>query len=232
MLDFAAQVRNPAEASLITSIRSSSLTYLSSERLRLLAECIRALKKEKVEGVYVEAGVALGGSAILIASLKHQNTRLHLFDVFGMIPEPTSRDGSDAHERYSVISKGDSPGINGNEYYGYQENLKDLVKRNLEKFGLGLEKDSILLVEGLYQNTMATLSENVAFAHIDCDWYESVRVCIEVIAPLMSVNGIFVFDDYATYSGCRRAVDEFLQSDDRFSVLRQTRGPLLVIRRH
>jgi asparagine synthase (glutamine-hydrolysing) len=53
----------------------------------------------------------------------------------------------------------------------------------------------------------------VAFAHIDCDWYDSVKTSLERITPNLSSGGILVIDDYYAYSGCKKAVDEFLEKN-------------------
>ena len=50
----------------------------------------------------------------------------------------------------------------------------------------------------------------VALAHIDCDFYEPTKLCLEKWYPVLSPGGFMQFDDYDSFSGCRRAVDEFL----------------------
>ncbi|CAM5645253.1 hypothetical protein SFUMM280S_06107 [Streptomyces fumanus] len=67
------------------------------------------------------------------------------------------------------------------------------------------------------------VEEPVAFAHIDCDWYDSVRLCIERIADRVSVGGIILFDDYVVYSGCRKAVHQWLGRDERYRVIHADR---------
>ena len=38
-------------------------------------------------------------------------------------------------------------------------------------------------------------------------------------SPLLAKGGVIVFDDYSSYSGCRRAVDEWLQREPAFRPL-------------
>jgi asparagine synthase (glutamine-hydrolysing) len=46
--------------------------------------------------------------------------------------------------------------------------------------------------------------------HVDGDWYESVKVCLESLYDKVSPGGVIQFDDYAHWAGARKAVDEFL----------------------
>lgn len=161
----------------------------------------------------IEAGCALGGSGICIASEKENDTPLLVYDVFGMIPAPGERDGADVLERYDEIKQGKSQGIGGELYYGYQENLMEKVESSFcSALGIQrLEDAGISLIKGLFQDTI-TGDSPVAFAHIDCDWYDSVMVCLERIVPRLVRGSILVIDDYDCWSGCRKAIDEYFQN--------------------
>jgi len=209
--------RHDGEA-LIESIRSKNLSYCGFPKLENIAAVVQSVEQQRVPGMFIEAGVALGGSAILIARLKSPTRQFSLFDVFGMIPPPSARDEPDAHTRYQEIASGTSDGLRGDKYYGYEDDLYTKVRRNLVENGVNLDRDRVTLVKGLFEDTLE-IREPVAFAHVDCDWYDSVKVCIERITPQLSPNGILIFDDYQSYSGCRRAVDEFLATRRNFSVV-------------
>jgi asparagine synthase (glutamine-hydrolysing) len=164
----------------------------------------------KTPGCFIEAGCALGGSTILLSSVKDSVRRLYVYDVFEMIPAPTSDDGHDAHTRYQAISEGKSTGIGLNKYYGYEDSLYDIVQSNLKEFGVDQEKNNIFLIKGLLQDTMI-INRTVALAHIDVDWYEPVKTCLERIIPNLAVGGVIIIDDYNDWSGCRKATDEYFQ---------------------
>jgi asparagine synthase (glutamine-hydrolysing) len=202
---------------LIARIRAQNLTYCGFPKLENLAQGVRTVENRRVPGQFVEAGVALGGSAVLLARLKSRARKLRLFDVFGLIPAPSERDGGDAHSRYQEIASGRSKGLGGNTYYGYEQDLQSIVAANLEKNGVDLRRDQVALVKGLFEDALK-ISEPVAFAHVDCDWYDSVKVCLDRITPHLSPGGMIVFDDYSSYSGCKRAVDEFLNARQDYSV--------------
>lgn len=194
---------------LIAQVRAKSLSYCGRPKLENLSEAAIRLRCEKVPGAFIEAGVALGGSAIVLAKLKEPGRRLDLYDVFSMIPPPGPQDGEDAHRRYAEIKSGGSAGLGGNPYYGYVDKLVDQVRANLEGFSIDLRREHVSLIQGLFEDTLHPQGA-VALAHIDCDWYEPVRTCIDRIVPKLSPGGIMVFDDYSSYSGCTRAVDELL----------------------
>ena len=140
-----------------------------------------------------------------------------------MIPPPSAVDGADIQARYATIVSGESKGIGGDRYYGYADNLRDKVADTLRSFGLDLQEDRIELVEGLFQDTLQ-VDGPVALAHIDADWYDSVRTCLERIEPHLSPGGVLVIDDYDHWSGCRKAVDEyFADKRDRYAFIRHSR---------
>lgn len=195
---------------LISSIRNKKLTYLSNRKLASLATTCHLVEELHLQGIFLEAGCALGGSSILMASLKGVERPLFIFDVFGMIPSPTEEDTKEVHDRYRTIVEGKSQGLGGDKYYGYEENLYDVVQSNLREFGINCEKQSVSLVKGLVQETMK-IDQPVAFAHIDVDWYEPVKTCLERIFPNLVVGGSIILDDYYDWGGCRKATDEYLR---------------------
>ncbi|MFZ2868500.1 TylF/MycF/NovP-related O-methyltransferase [Zavarzinia sp.] len=197
------------EGTLLRAIRAANITYVGIPKLRRIAEMACLVRATATPGAWLEAGVALGGSATLIGRLKDPATPLTLYDVFDTIPPPGEKDGGDAHERYAEIASGQSKGLGGDTYYGYRGDLRDTVIANLARFGIDPERDRIRLVKGLFEDTLWPEGP-IAFAHIDCDWYDPVRLCMDRIWPRLSPGGVIIFDDYRSYSGCHRAVDEFV----------------------
>lgn len=208
----------------IKHLREAKLTYLSVEKMRALVTEITRIEANEIKGGMIEAGCALGGSAILLSKLKNQKRDFSVYDVFETIPAPTSEDPSDVHERYEKIASGGAQGLEGDEYYGYQENLYEKVLSNFEREGVDLETNQVSLVKGLLQDTMKVTGP-ISFAHIDVDWYDPVKVSLERIYPHLSVGGVIVLDDYYDWGGCRKAVDEFLANNKGVS-LDDTAGSL------
>ena len=198
-----------ADRALVGRIREARLTYLSEAKLADIMATCRALEAAGTPGVFLEAGCALGGSTVAIASAKRAERELRVYDVFGMIPAPTDADPPEVHERYRVITSGESKGIGSDTYYGYQPDLYTLVQRNLQAFGRAPDAHRITLIKGLLQDTLL-LDGPVAFAHIDVDWFDPVSICLQRIFPRLSVGGVVVLDDYLAWGGCKEATDAYL----------------------
>jgi macrocin-O-methyltransferase TylF-like protien len=208
---------------LIRQVRKRRLTYLDYRALSDLERSVRAIDDKDVPGLIVEAGCALGGSAVVLGICKRGDRSLRIYDVFGMIPPPSDADAEDVHARYGAVVRGESSGIGGDRYYGYEKNLRDKVANTLRSFGLDLGVNRIELIQGLFQETL-NMDEPVALAHIDADWYESVRTCLERIEPHLSPGGVLIIDDYDHWSGCRKAVDEyFADKRNEYSFIRRSR---------
>jgi predicted O-methyltransferase YrrM len=222
-------VANAETRELVSRIRACKLTYLSDRKFASLANTCSAIEQERLPGAFIEAGCALGGSAILIASLKNSERPFFIYDVFGMIPPPTKEDTQDVHDRYRTIVEGKSVGIDGDKYYGYQENLYDVVQANLRRFGIDPERQSVSLIKGLVQDTMH-IDQPVAFAHVDVDWYEPVLTCLERIFPRLVEGGSIILDDYNDWGGCRKATDEYLRGVSGQFALDDTAGSMKITR--
>ncbi len=202
-----------------SELRSEGLTYLSHTKLMRLEALFEDLDKERVVGSYAEFGIALGGSGILIAkAAQKRQARFFGFDVFGMIPEPTSEKDDDvSRERYSVIASGQSKGIKGGQYYGYVDDLYSQVCTNFEKHGVAVDGKAISLVKGLFEDTVPHVDlAPLALAHLDCDWYDPVRYCLHHLADVIVEGGAIILDDYHHYDGCKIATDEFLSTHPEF----------------
>lgn len=201
-------------------VKSKGFTYLSYERLASLSRLLRQIKAQGITGDFVEFGVALGGSAIFMASELEGTRAFYGYDVFAMIPPPGDQDDEKSHERYAVISAGNSAGMNGRQYYGYMKDLHGVVCENFGQFGMRVDGSRIVLRKGRFEETLpADADRTIAFAHIDCDWYEPVRYCLSETSKRISTGGFVVIDDYNDYGGCRTAVDEFLSHNRDFRLL-------------
>ena len=208
----------PKLVTAITHVQQQHLTYLDQQALIDLGLAVTQLEQQAIAGQMLELGCAAGGSAIVMTSVKAKSRPFAIYDVFGMIPPPSERDGQDVHQRYEVISTGKSPGLGNRLYYGYEEALDQKVIAAFAEAGYPIEQHQVSLVKGLYEDSLH-IDQPVALAHIDCDWYDSVMVCLERIVPHLVQGGILVIDDYESWSGCRQAVDDFFrdhQAEFRF----------------
>jgi hypothetical protein len=211
----------------IARAREEHLTYLKPNNLRELASVALDVEADGLPGLLIEAGTARGGSAIVMAAAKAPERPMKVYDVFGMIPPPTERDGADVHARYEQIAAGQAEGVGGETYYGYRDDLLAEVTQSFSRLGVPVDEHNVELIQGLFEDTIE-LDEPVAFAHLDGDWYESTMTCLTRIAPLLVPGGRIVLDDYYKWSGCRAAVDEYFGGRDGFRL--EQRARLHVIR--
>lgn len=195
---------------IIPDIRNRKLSYLSDNKFIQIISTLNDINNNRIEGMIIEAGCALGGSLVVLEQYS-QAQKIKVYDTFEMIPAPTENDPPEVHERYQTIISGKSEGIGGDVYYGYRKNLLEFVRQQLKDFGGTDAVERTELIKGLLQDTM-NIDANVALAHIDVDWYEPVKYCIEKIWPEISAGGSMIFDDYFDWGGCKKAVDEFFKA--------------------
>ena len=205
-------------------IYKRNLSFSSISALDELAKIVSANRRNNIIGTIIEAGCALGGSAIVIASAKSLETSFLIYDTFNMIPAPSDKDGQDVHAFYKKMKAGNAPGIRGSKYYAYVDNLYQKVRSTFLEFGLELFSNNITLIRGDIRDTMA-IDFPISFAHLDCDWYESVMFCLQRIWPCLVIGGTLVIDDYNAWSGCKKAVTDFfvLQDKKSFNFVKKSR---------
>lgn len=177
--------------------RVRSHTMCSNARLRGLYQGITYVVINNVIGDVVECGCARGGSAALMAlTLKQLEARrpLWLFDTFEGLPAPTSDDPD-----YEIAD------LFTGSCLGPIEEVQQLFER-LQVF------EQVHLVKGLFQETLPRSDiRQIALLHIDGDWYESVKTCLDHLYDRVTPGGIIQLDDYGYWKGARKAVDEFLE---------------------
>jgi hypothetical protein len=213
---------SPEVGRVLMYVASQRLTMIQVHNLIEMCGVVRDLRERGVEGSFLETGTAMGGSAILLTAAKEPERELVVYDVFGQIPPPTEADGKDVHERYATIARGEAKGMAGDEYYGYQEDLLGKVTAAFAAAGYPVGDHHVRLVQGLFEDTLHP-DGPVALAHLDGDWYESTMVSLQRVVPHLSVGGVLMIDDYNSWSGCAKAVDEFFAERNDFEWIEGSR---------
>lgn len=212
-------------------VRRENLTYLAPNKLLSIEATLDDVNARTIPGDFVEFGVALGGSGIVIAHHLQGPRRFLGFDLFGQIPPPSVRDPDEAHRRYAEIAGGRSGGLGGKTYYGYLDDLLGRVRNAFERHGVAVDGERIRLVRGLFETTVPqSLGDTIAFAHVDCDWYDPVRLCLEALAPRLAPGAMVVLDDYNDYAGCRAATHDALDAHEALRLVATTPHAILVRR--
>jgi asparagine synthase (glutamine-hydrolysing) len=218
---------DPKGTALVHRVRAENLTYLSPRALLDLRAAVRKSDRRAIAGAIVECGCALGGSAIVLTLSRRDTERpVYVYDVFGVIPPPSDKDGDDVLARYATITSGNAKGLGGDTYYGYRSDLLAEVRDQFAAFGCPVRNSNVHLVAGLFEDTVRPTGP-IAVGHIDGDWYESVRVCLERLWPFVVRGGVLIIDDYDHWSGCRVAVDEFIATHPECVPKRRARLRLL-----
>lgn len=226
---FTLGIASPKAFTTIRMVQKERLTYLSVDELVNLSFIARKMNTGKIEGIFIEAGCALGGSSITLAASKQPERPFYIYDTFEMIPPPSELDGEDAHKRYEIITSHQSTGIGATPYYGYIDNLLQVVHNSFLRMGVPPEKNNIHLVKGLFENTLI-VDNPVALAHLDCDWYDSVMTCLQRIEPHLVIGGSLIIDDYFHWSGSKKAVDEYFTTEKRKNYLFVPSSHLIITR--
>jgi O-methyltransferase len=163
-------------------------TLVSRDRCYVLMKTLQ--QALRLEGDVVECGVFRGGTALLSARTIQQRgaagRKLHLFDSFAGMP--TTTDGLDRFQQEDFANTTAAAVAQLLAPFPFAELHVGFIPRTFQ--GLALEQ--------------------VAWAHVDVDVYQSVRDCIDFLYPRLVPGGFLVFDDYGFPScpGERRAVDE------------------------
>lgn len=155
-----------------------------------------------IAGNIAECGVFRGSSLIPMGVFAKQNNSSK--KLFGL----DSFEGFDStiEKDLELGGMGDSEKRLG----GFSNTSYDLVFNKVKQFGL---TDTTTLIKGYFQNTLHQIDEQkFSFVHLDCDIYESYKVCLDFFYPRMTTGGIILFDEYddPAWIGCTQAIDEFL----------------------
>lgn len=121
--------------------------------------------------------------------------------------------------RSDLRSAQDMDGLGDQEYYGYRSDLYGDVCRAFERHDIPVNDQTIQLHQGLFEDTLADFPDTpIAFAHIDCDWYDPVKLCLEQTHHRSVAGTIMLIDDYHDYEGCKTATDEFLAAHPEYEL--------------
>src|SRR5262249_21678080 len=78
---------------------------------------------------------------------------------------------------------------------------------------LGVPKSRYKIVRGWFEDTLPNAEpRSVSLLHVDCDFYEPVKLTLQTFYPRLEPRGFIVVNDYGGFAGCRTATDEFLQN--------------------
>jgi len=190
--------------------RVRGFTATGAARVVGLVDAVHYVVENRLEGAFVECGVWRGGSMMAVAwtlaELGDTLRELYLFDTFEGMSEPTEHDRLMNGAAASDILR-ELPREEAN--FWCIAGLED-VRRNLRRTGYPEER--LHFVKGKVEDTLpAEAPEQIALLRLDTDWYESTRHELEHLYARLVPNGVLIIDDYGTWQGARKAVDEFFE---------------------
>ena len=193
-------------ASTLDKVKGFVMPPACTDALVDVANLMRVILTLNVPGDVVECGVWRGGTAFLMAELLKQagvrDRKVWLFDSFEGMPPVEEIDGAyaikEANDPESFLSPHKS-----------RAPLEE-VQRTASELGLANHTE---FVKGWFNETLPLAPDRVgeiALLHIDCDWYSSVRCCLDNLYDRVAEGGFVFLDDYYHYDACTLAAHEFL----------------------
>ena len=142
-----------------------------------------------------------GASSVLITRLLQENNsakKLAVFDSFDGLPSAKQIDG-------------------GFYKSGELKTSEGILRDNFKKYNLPIPE----IHKGWFQDTLPNeLPEQIAFAYLDGDFYDSIIISLQYVYPKLSPGAVCLIDDYCDpqinpkgwnrLPGVKKACDEYL----------------------
>ena len=157
--------------------------------LQIASECL------ELDGDFVELGCYKGDTSLLLAELlKNNQKKLWIYDSFEGLPDKTSADISELGRDFKP---------------GELAVTKREVKMRFLRAGFPVP----IIRKAWFQDLgLDDLPNEIAFAFLDGDFYESIKTSLELVWPRMNEKGVIVIHDYNNQAlpGVTLAVDEWV----------------------
>lgn len=142
--------------------------------------------------------------ALSLAALKDTKRKLYLYDTFDDgWPAPGVEDetvtGLSAHEQWRAeVAAGEVPDVAS----------YDAVRQLMASTQYPMQ--NIVMVKGNVLDTIpGSCPDSISLLRLDTDWYDSTRHELEHLYPRLVQGGVLMIDDYGSWQGTRKAVDEY-----------------------
>ena len=199
---------NGEHITIFNTVRPRTMT--SPERIYALTEAVKYVIRQNIPGSIVECGVWRGGSmmaaALTLRDLGCSNRDVYLFDTFAGMPKPGAVDvdykGEPAMPKFISTQ-------NGEESSDFC--FADLSDVQAGMAGTGYDQRFVHFIKGKVEDTIPSQApDKIALLRLDTDWYASTRHELEHLFPRLSCGGILILDDYGSWQGARKAIDEYI----------------------
>jgi hypothetical protein len=186
------------------------------ERLWALTYASNYVRSKKIPGDFVECGVWKGGNLILLSLLNEHygdDRKIYGFDTFTGMTEPTEYDQNiqGVTAKSALQNSIYKDGEKSTHAFASLDLVKNVLKENKctnVELVIGDVKDTLQIPENL--------PNSISILRLDTDWYESTKIELEILYPLLEPGGVLIIDDYGYWSGSRKAVDEYFEGKTTF----------------
>lgn len=187
--------------------RCQTYTMTSKERMYALYKAVEYIVRARIPGDLVECGVWRGGSAMMMAYTLQKfgdtSRKIYLYDTYTGMSQPTEADVSQGVSVIDVWRQRQKGEVNEWCFASLQD-----VQANMAS--TGYPADQLVYVKGKVEDTIPqTIPESIALLRLDTDWYESTKHELCHLYPRVSQGGVLIIDDYGSWPGARKAVDEY-----------------------
>ena len=168
----------------------------SKELAVILRELLRCLERGTT-GDVVEFGCYAGTTSLFLRRVLDDfgsEKALHVYDSFEGLPQKSPQDQSPSGAQFRA---------------GELSTSKKELLKNFQKARLKPPTIHKAWFSELQPNDVP---EEICFAFLDGDFYESILDSLQLISPRLSQNATVIVDDYASEAlpGAKKAVDEWL----------------------
>jgi O-methyltransferase len=95
-------------------------------------------------------------------------------------------------------------------YGSFHDTSYEVIMAKIKHLGLS---EQVVLIRGFFESSLGVAEDRrFCFVHLDCDLYDSYKICLNFFYERMVPGGIILFDEYndPPWPGCNLAVDQFL----------------------
>lgn len=201
------------EKKFIKISKKYSITDFNS--LYVVTQALKYIKKNKVNGELVECGVWQGGNIILFKKLvDHYNLKKKIFgyDTFEGMTKATKNDINykNIPAKELLIKNKKINNLDNIWCYSSLKTVKQNIIRNCNN------SKNIFLIKGDVKKSLKikkNLPKKISLLRLDTDFYDSTKLELEKLYPLLSKKGVLIIDDYGYWKGARKAVDEYFKNN-------------------
>ena len=131
--------------------------------------------------------------------------KIWLYDTFEGMSAPSQVDKNvQGHAASALLDVQDKKDDTSIWCYASMED----VQRNL--YATGYPKDNLVFVRGKVEDTLSkNMPGPLSLLRLDTDWYESTKIELELLYPLLVRNGVLIIDDFGFWEGAKKAVVEY-----------------------